>query len=123
MPTPFQQNHTAGYSAVVSRSLRYATNIPALAAILNHGKEKKLPNIVLRNISRSGARIFSGVPLTIGETIVLHFYLPESGLPFRAICDVIWSDSQGQCGLRFQEVSEQHRRRLNAWLTSKATEQ
>ena len=123
MPTLFQHDHTTGYSAAVSRSLRYATNIPALAAILNHGKEKKLPNTVLRNISRSGARIFSGVALPIGETIVLHFYLPESGLPFRAICDVIWSDSQGQCGLRFQEVSDQHWRRLNAWLISKAGEQ
>jgi hypothetical protein len=102
------------------RPFRYSTSISVLAALLNHGKEKKLPGAILHNIGSSGAGILSRVSLPIGETISLHFYLPESGRPFRALCDVIWSDSLGHCGLRFQQVSERHMRRLQTWLASKA---
>jgi hypothetical protein len=77
-----------------------------LAALLNHGKEKRLPDTILRNISFNGAGILSRVTLPIGEVLSLHFYLPESGHPFRATCEVVWSDSQGHCGLRFHQVSE-----------------
>lgn len=122
MSLPFQHNH-ATIPALAHRAFRYTTNISVLAALLNHGKEKKLPNTVLRNISCNGAGILSRVTLPIGEVLSLHFYLPESGHLFRAVCEVIWSDSQGHCGLRFQQVSEPHLRRLQAWLSSKAVEQ
>jgi hypothetical protein len=122
MALPLEDENATG-QAYVPRPFRYTTNISVLAALLNHGKEKKLPNTILRNISCSGAGIHSQVSLPIGETISLHFYLPESGRPFRALCSVIWSDSQGHCGVRFQQVSERHMRRLNTWLTSKAAEQ
>jgi hypothetical protein len=92
-----------------------------LAALVNQGSEKRLPHTVLRNISCTGAGILSSVTLPIGETISLHFNLPDSG-PFRALCKVIWSDSQGHCGVRFQDVSDQHFRRLETWLNSKAGE-
>jgi hypothetical protein len=121
MSLPNHQN-IAIQSGLAPRAFRYTTNISVFAALLNHGKEKKLPNTTLKNISCTGAGIISPVALPIGETISIHFYLPESGLPFRAICDVIWSDSQGQCGTRFQQVSEQHFHRLQTWLMSKAIE-
>jgi hypothetical protein len=122
MPLPSKNAHATGLSGLNPRPFRYTTNISVLAALLNHGKEKKLPATVLRNISNTGAGILSRVTLPIGETILLHFYLPESGQPFRAICHVIWSDSQGHCGVRFQDVSEQHLRRLHSWLAGKAAE-
>ena len=114
------RNGNTTSQAFTPRPFRYATNISVLAALLNHGKEKKLPSVILRNIPCSGAGIHSRVSLPIGETISLHFYLPESGRPFHALCDVIWSDSLGHCGLRFQQVSERHMRRLQTWLASKA---
>lgn len=114
------ENGNISSQAFTPRPFRYTINISVLAALLNHGKEKKLPGAILRNISGSGAGILSRVSLPIGETISLHFYLPESGRPFRAVCDVIWSDSLGHCGLRFQQVSERHMRRLQTWLASKA---
>jgi len=77
----------------------------------------------MRNISCHGAGIVTPIALPIGETISLHFYLPESGLPFRAVAHVIWSDSQGHCGVRFQEVSDLHLLRLQIWLADKAAEQ
>jgi c-di-GMP-binding flagellar brake protein YcgR len=124
MPAPYHEFAVVpGLAPVAPRSFRYTTNISVLAALVNHGKQKKLPSTVLRNISSTGAGIVSKVTLPIGEIISLHFYMPESGLPFRALAHVIWSDSQGQCGVRFQEVSELHLRRLQVWLADKAAEQ
>ncbi len=121
MALPIEDENATG-QAYVPRPFRYTTNISVLAALLNHGEEKKLPNTILRNISCSGAGIHSRVSLPIGETISLHFYLPESGRPFRALCDVIWSDSLGHCGLRFQQVSERHMHHLQTWLASKVAD-
>ena len=104
------------------RSFRYTTNISVLAALLQNGKERRLPKTVLKNISCTGAGILSPVTLPIGEVISLHFYVPESGLPFRATATVIWSDSAGHCGVEFQQVSELHLRRLQVWLDGKAAE-
>lgn len=122
MAQPFEHDQIIGAQAVPTRSFRYSTNLAVLAALVNHGKEKKLPNTVLRNVSCNGVGIFSQVSLTIGEVISLQFYLPETGLPFRALCSVVWSNSQGHCGLRFQQVSDQHLRRLRTWLNSKSAE-
>jgi c-di-GMP-binding flagellar brake protein YcgR len=122
MAQSFEHDHIISSPAAASKSFRYPANISALAALVNHGKEKKLPDTVLRNVSCTGAGILSAISLPIGETISLQFYLPETGLPFRALCSVIWSNSQGHCGVRFQQVSEQHRRRLQTWLISKAAE-
>src|SRR5215467_11221818 len=111
MTLPFQESAAVtGLASFPPRSFRYTTNISVLAALLNHGKEKKLPSAVLRNISSQGAGIVTPIALPIGETISLHFYLPESGLPFRAVAHVIWSDSHGHCGVRFREVSGLHLR-------------
>jgi PilZ domain len=109
-------------AAPTRKSFRYITNISVLAALLHKEKEKRLPGVVLQNISYTGAGILSPVALPIGESISLHFYLPENGLPFRAIASVIWSDSQGHCGLRFKQVSELHLHRLEVWLGGKLAE-
>lgn len=104
------------------RSFRYTTNISVLAALLENGGDRRLPNTVLKNISSTGAGLVSSVMLPIGETVSLHFYLPESGLPFRATATVVWSDSAGHCGVEFQQVSESHLQRLQTWLEDKAAE-
>src|SRR6202000_3230575 len=122
MAQSFEYDHITSSPAAASKSFRSPTNLFALAALINHGKEKKLPNTVLRNVSCTGAGILSPISLPIGETICLQFYLPETGLPFRAVCSVIWSNSQGHCGVPFQPVSDQHLRRLQTWLTHKAAE-
>ena len=122
MAQPFEHDQIIGSPAGMPRGFRYSTNLAVLAALVNHGKEKKLPNTLLRNVSSNGAGILSPVSLTIGETISLQFHLPETGLPFRALCSVVWSNSQGHCGLRFQQISDQHLRRLQTWLNSKAAE-
>jgi len=99
--------------------LRYTTSLSVLAVLLYKGKERKLPNAVLKNISYTGASIESSFAMPIGETISLHFSFPESGRPFQAVGKVIWSDSLGHCGIEFQHVSAQHFSDLRAWLTSK----
>lgn len=108
----FEHEHIISSAAGVPTSFRYSTDIPVLVALVNHGKEKKLLNTLLWNVSCTGAGILSTVSLPIGETISLQFYLSETDLPFRALCSVIWSNNWGHCGVRFQQVSQQHLRRL-----------
>lgn len=104
-------------------AFRYSVNMSVLAMLLNKGKERRLPNTTLENISLTGACINSSFTLPLGERLSLHFYLPENHAPFLAIGKVIWSDSLGHCGLQFQQVSSQHFSALRSWLAIKAAEQ
>ncbi|HEU4415010.1 MAG TPA: PilZ domain-containing protein [Candidatus Angelobacter sp.] len=122
LPTHTCAAGNAGLLVPAERSFRYTTNISVLAALLINGKERRLPQTVLRNISCTGAGITSSLTLPLGENISLHFYLPDSGKPFRALAKVIWSDSHGHCGVEFQQVSEEHFRRLKSWLATKLSE-
>ncbi|HZU31186.1 MAG TPA: PilZ domain-containing protein [Candidatus Angelobacter sp.] len=119
-----QQLHSARVPVSDRRSsFRYTTNISVLAALIHNGKERKLPNTILKNISTTGAGINSSFTLPIGEVITLHFYLPDYSTPFQATCKVIWSDSLGQCGVKFEHVSPQHLNALHSWLALKAAEE
>jgi hypothetical protein len=53
------ENGNTTSQAFTPRLFRYTTNISVPAALLNHGKEKKLPGVILRNITCSGAGIHS----------------------------------------------------------------
>jgi hypothetical protein len=101
---------------------RHAVNLSVLAVLLDKGKERKLPDAMLRNISLTGASLESGLTLPIGETLSLRFCFPESGLPFQATGRVIWSDSQGHCGIQFQHVSDHELSALRNWLARRAGE-
>jgi hypothetical protein len=103
-------------------AFRCVTNLSVLAVLLDNGKERKLPNAILRNISYTGASIESSFALPIGETISLRFNFRENGLPFQAIGKVIWSDSVGHCGIQFQQVPTEQFSVLREWLDNKAAE-
>src|SRR5258708_26009092 len=103
-------------------AFRCTVNLSVRAVMLDKGKERNLPKAILRNISQTGASLESSFALPIGETISLHFCFPGSGLPFQATGKVIWSDSQGHCGIQFQQISADRFNTLCNWLASKAAE-
>src|ERR1700694_1801039 len=95
---------------------RFAVSLPVSAALLQKTTERALHDVVLKNISYTGACLHSPQILPMGELVSVHFDIPETGRPFQAIGSVIWSDSLEQCGIQFQYVSPEHISALREWL-------
>jgi hypothetical protein len=98
---------------------RYTTSLRVSATLLEKGKERPLRNVILKNLSSTGACLQSGQILPMGVLVSVHFDLPEMSLPFKATANVMWSDSLGQCGIQFVDAHPEQRRALRDWLKSK----
>jgi DNA-binding response OmpR family regulator len=68
------------------------------------------------NLSRKGMAINTPEPLTIGETLRLSFFAPNSQVALAAEATVVWDDRHGKAGLRFECIDEHVDQHLYAWL-------
>ena len=71
---------------------------------------------VLRDVSESGIAMQTLSPVMQGQRIQVRIDLPNPRLHLEASGRVVWSDSQGQAGVEFGELSRRHVRLLNEWL-------
>jgi len=68
------------------------------------------------NLCRNGMAVQTPYPLGAGESLNLAFPAPEASIMLRARATVIWTDKQGQAGLRFDWIDEYVEEHLHNWL-------
>jgi PilZ domain len=106
-----------GCSAMVegflqSRRIGYRHKLRSLA----HVKLNSVNKGVLRDVSDTGIAIQVLSQLSPGEPIHVEIDLPNPRLRFEAEGRVLWSDSLGQAGILFVNLSPRPRRLLKEWL-------
>jgi CheY-like chemotaxis protein len=70
------------------------------------------------NISEGGMALSTSVSPNPGEKIRVQFTLPDHKAPFLTESDVCWN-KPGQLGIRFLDLSREHKSVLQTWLSQK----
>jgi hypothetical protein len=96
------------------RYFRCPVSIPVL--LLRQAQPEVHCNSV--NISEGGMAISTSVSPNSGEKIHVQFTLPDHEVPFLAESDVCWG-KPGQLGIRFLDLSREHKSVLQTWLSQK----
>jgi hypothetical protein len=61
--------------------------------------------------------VLAAKPLPFAAVVNLSFDLPDGGIAIHGRAEVAWSNSNGQVGLRFLEMSDEMRDQMQQWLT------
>ncbi|HJX84234.1 MAG TPA: PilZ domain-containing protein [Candidatus Angelobacter sp.] len=113
----------AAYSLVVKTkrdAFRHQVVIQASTSFAdNSGAKRLLPGTVITDISETGMRIKTTNSLPVGTTISVAFKLPETNTTLHTTCSVIWSDAEGQGGVRFQFIPPLEQRDLQRWMDAR----
>lgn len=91
---------------------RHLTNAKG-AILVDSGSE--LP-VSITNISQGGISIECNRQLDQGGAARLKFLLPGTKKSFEVKGEVMWSNSEGQAGIRFQVLSVEAKKELDSWL-------
>lgn len=87
------------------------------AILVDSGAE--LP-VSITNISHGGISIECARQLDQGGAARLKFLLPGTKRVLEVKGEVMWSNAEGQAGIRFQVLSSESKRHLDAWLERRA---
>jgi len=85
--------------------------------------EDKTLQATSTNISEGGIALILKEALPKGATPHLQFSLPDSTLQFEVEAEVAWADFKGFVGLRFQNVPESSKAKLEHWLDDRMEEE
>jgi len=97
------------------RYFRYPVEI-AVAVSLGQGDELKA---VSTNISEGGMAIRFRSKLPKGKISKVRFILPGTSADLEPKAEMAWSDGSGRCGIRFVDLPESARERLECWLAER----
>jgi putative methionine-R-sulfoxide reductase with GAF domain len=97
------------------RCLRHKVNAPAFASF------DGVTGGMILDLSEQGMSMHTAAPLESHRRIQLHLSLPEPATYLDTEGYIAWADALGRAGVRFSDLPEDARTRLNAWLTLNAT--
>src|ERR1700674_1592923 len=72
---------------------------------------------MILDLSEQGMSMQTAVPLDVQRPIQLHLTLPEPVGNLETTGYIAWADALGRAGVRFSELPEESRLRLQQWLT------
>lgn len=97
------------------RCLRHKVNAPAFASF------DGVTGGMILDLSEQGMSMQTAAPLDPHRRIQLHLSLPEPATYLDTEGYIAWADALGRAGVRFSDLPEDARIRLNQWLTLNAT--
>jgi CheY-like chemotaxis protein len=108
-------------TALLKRERRRSFRVAVQAAIsLSTNEIANLEGILL-DLSSGGMDVLAAQPLSPPALVHFSFELPE-GANAEGEAEVVWSNPNGQLGLRFLDMGVEMRERLGEWLTTHAQE-
>jgi putative methionine-R-sulfoxide reductase with GAF domain len=72
---------------------------------------------VILDLSEQGLSMQTEVPAVPGRRVHLRLDLPDSAASLETTGYIAWADALGRAGVRFSELPEEARQRLDEWLT------
>jgi len=108
------------YGLILRERRRYfRCPLSSRVRILREGEEEVLCEAV--NVSEGGMALVTLVPIERGESVAVHFALPEHETQFVAQSTICWK-RLGRLGIRFVSLSQGHKSELQEWLARKLEE-
>jgi putative methionine-R-sulfoxide reductase with GAF domain/Tfp pilus assembly protein PilZ len=98
------------------RAVRQKAHTPAYASLNGGFDDMVLDLSEILNISESGAAIQTSSSWEISRELNLCLDLSETKTYLHTTGQVIWADRSGRIGVRFPELPEDSRRKLQEWL-------
>jgi len=95
--------------------LRHKVNGPAFASF------DGVTGGMILDLSEQGMSMQTAAPLEAHRRIQLHLNLPEPATYLETTGYIAWADALGRAGIRFSDLPEEARVRLEQWLTLNAT--
>src|ERR1700704_6656435 len=92
-------------------SLRQKVNTPAFASF------DGVTGGMILDLSEQGMSMQTAAPLDVQRPLQLHLNLPEPVGSLETTGYIAWADALGRAGVRFSELPEESRLRLQQWLT------
>lgn len=96
------------------RCMRHRVHAPAFASF-----DGVTGGMVL-DLSEQGMSMQTAAPQKVTRAINLHLNLPDPVTNLETTGYIAWADAFGRAGVRFSELPEEPRRRLNQWLAINA---
>jgi len=107
-------------AALLNRERRRAHRVPVQApAELTLADTRKAEGILL-DLSETGMEVLTAEPQASGALLNFRFQLPDGSLEVHAHGEVAWAKPNGQTGVRFLDLDESTKARLQAWLRAAA---
>jgi len=107
-------------AALLNRERRRAHRVPVQApAELTLSDSRKAEGILL-DLSESGMEVLMAEPQATGALLNFRFQLPDGSLEVQAHGQVAWARPNGQTGVRFLDLDESIKARLQVWLRAAA---
>jgi DNA-binding response OmpR family regulator len=96
-------------------NLRHQVSLEAETYILHHGELRSLERVKVVNLSQTGLCLQASEMLPQGSQVELTFTLPRNSVTVQLGGNVVWAHSSGRAGVKFSELSEAERHKLEQW--------
>jgi GAF domain-containing protein len=98
------------------RAVRQKVHTPAYASFNGGSDDMVLDLSEVLNISERGAAIQTSSPFEVNRVLNLCLDLSETKTYLHTTGQVVWADKSGRIGVRFPELPDDSRRKLQEWL-------
>lgn len=98
------------------RAVRQKVHTPAYASFNGGSDDMVLDLSEVLNISERGAAIQTSSPFEVDRLVNLCLDLSETRTYLHTTGQVVWADKSGRIGVRFPELPDDSRRKLQEWL-------
>jgi CheY-like chemotaxis protein len=116
--TPVQaQTSLRAATILIKRERRRSLRVPVQVPVQLRAQVGLDMEGILLDLSQDGMEILASQPLCPSTSLSLQFSLPQGGA-IDAHGEVAWANPNGQCGVRFLDLSEDARSHLAAWVTA-----
>jgi ActR/RegA family two-component response regulator len=107
-------------AAVLNRERRRAHRVAVQAPVELTLPDGRKAEGILLDLSETGMEVLTAEPQSNGALLNFRFALPDGSLEFQSHGEVAWAKPNGQNGVRFLDLDNSVKARLQAWLKSAA---
>jgi CheY-like chemotaxis protein len=117
---PQVQSILLATKSLMSRERRRTTRVPIQIPVTVSWQGNENVEGILLDVSETGMDVLISQQVPNFEDLAFRFALPHRLAPVEGRGVVAWSRSTGECGVRFETLSEDAHIALNAWLDTSA---
>jgi len=107
-------------AALLNRERRRAHRVPVQAPVELTLPDSRKSEGILLDLSETGMEVLTAESQPVGALLNLHCQLPDGKLEIHTHGQVAWARPNGQAGVRFLDLDESVKARLQAWVQAAA---
>jgi CheY-like chemotaxis protein/c-di-GMP-binding flagellar brake protein YcgR len=109
-------------TALIKRERRRSYRVPLQVPVQLRVQNGPEVEGILLDINEDGMDVLSAQPLYPSAAITAHFSFPDGTSAIETHGEVAWANPNGQCGVRFVDLSDSLSNTLKAWVAANSPE-